>query len=88
MLGVTKYTHRLANHNKVTQQDFFVETAHRKSKGVLILRSISRHSTISHHNQKTDTTAQVYCTLSMYVTPKTISHQNQKPTQCHNCIVL
>ena len=34
--------------------------------------------TISRHNQKTDTTAQLYCTLSTYVTPKTIFHQNQK----------
>ena len=34
--------------------------------------------TISRYIQKTDTTAQLYCTLSMYVTPKTISHQNQK----------
>ncbi len=33
---------------------------------------------ISHYNQKIDTTAQLYCTLSMYITPKTISHQNQK----------
>ena len=53
-------------------QQVFIETAHRKSKGVLILRTFSRH------NQKSDTTAQLYCTLSMYVTPKTISHQNQK----------
>ncbi len=73
-----KYTHRLLDHNKVTQKDFFVETAHKKSKGVLILKTISRHNTISHHNQKTDTTAQVYCTLSTYVTPKIISRQNQK----------
>ncbi len=29
------------------------------------------------HYQKTDTTAQLYCTLSTYVTPKTISYQNQ-----------
>ena len=28
--------------------------------------------------QKTDTTAQLYCTLSTYVTPKTISRQKQK----------
>ncbi len=55
-----------------------VETAHRKSKGVLILRTISCHNTISRHNQKTDTNAQVYCTLSKYVIPKTISNQNQK----------
>jgi hypothetical protein len=61
------YTHWLVDHKKVTQYDFFAETAHRKSKGVLILRTISRH------NQKTDTTAQLYCTLSTYVTPKTIS---------------
>ncbi len=27
---------------------------------------------------KTDTTAQLYCTLSMYVTPKIISRRNQK----------
>ncbi len=37
---------------------------------------------------KNDTTAQLYCTLSTYVTPKTISCQNQKLTQHHNCIVL
>ncbi len=72
MLNVTKCTHRLGDHKKVTQSDFFVETAHRKSKGVLILR------TISHHNQKTETTAQLYCTLSMYVTPKSISYQKKK----------
>jgi hypothetical protein len=43
------------------------------TKGVLILRTISRH------NQKTDTTAQLYCTLSRYVTnKKNISRQNQK----------
>ncbi len=28
--------------------------------------------------EKTDTTAQLYCTLSMYVTPTPISHQNKK----------
>ncbi len=28
--------------------------------------------------QKTDTTAQLYCTLSTYVTPNPISRQNQK----------
>jgi hypothetical protein len=67
-----KYTHWLADHNKVTQYDFFVETAHRKSKDVLILRTISRH------NQKTDTIPQLYCILSTYVTPKTISRKNQK----------
>jgi hypothetical protein len=33
---------------------------------------------ISRYNQKTDTTAQLYCTLSMCVTPKTVSRQNQK----------
>ncbi len=94
VLGLMKYTHRLSDHNKLTQQYFFVETAHRKSKGVLILRTISHHNTISchntisHHNHKTDTTAQVYCTLSTYVIPKIISCQNQKLTQCHNCFVL
>jgi hypothetical protein len=65
VLGLTKYTHRLSDHNKVTQYFFSVEPAHRKSKSVLILRFISCHNTISYHNQKTDTTAQVvYCTLS------------------------
>ncbi len=59
MLGLTKYTHRLADVYEVTQQDFFVETAHRKSKGVLILRTISRR------NKKSDTTAQLYHTLSL-----------------------
>ncbi len=34
--------------------------------------------TISRYNQKTDTTAQLYGTLSMCETPKTISHCNQK----------
>jgi hypothetical protein len=33
---------------------------------------------LSRHNKKNDTTAQLYCTLSTYVTPKTISRQNQK----------
>jgi hypothetical protein len=33
---------------------------------------------LSCHNKKNDTTAQLYRTLSMYVTPKTISCQNQK----------
>ncbi len=33
--------------------------------------------TISRYNQKTDTTAQLYCTLSMCITSKTISRQNQ-----------
>jgi hypothetical protein len=50
-----KYKHWLADQNKVTQEDFFVETVHRKSKGVFVLRTISR--------------------------------QNQKLTQPHNCIV-
>jgi hypothetical protein len=68
-----KYTHWLADNNKVTQYEFMVETVHRRSKGVLILRTISRQ------NQKTDITAQLYCTLSTYLTPKTISRQNQKP---------
>ncbi len=76
------------DHNEVTQEDVFVETAHQESKGVLILRTVSHHNTISCHNKKTDTTAQVYCTLSTYVIPKTISCQNQKLTQHHNCIVL
>ncbi len=40
-------------------------------KHVLILRTISRY------NQKSDTTAQLYCTLSMCVIPKTIFRQNQ-----------
>ena len=34
--------------------------------------------TISRYIQKTDTTAQLYCTLSMCKTPKTISHCKQK----------
>ena len=32
---------------------------------------------LSRHNKKTDTTAQLYCTLSTYV-PKTISRQIKK----------
>jgi hypothetical protein len=55
-----KYTHQLADHNKVTQLEF------------------KRCFHFERHNQKTDTTAQPYCTLSTYVTPKTISCQNQK----------
>ncbi len=39
--------------------------------------------------KKNDTTTQLYCTLSMYVTPKTFSCQNQKKlTQHHNCMEL
>ena len=34
--------------------------------------------TISRYIQKTDTTAQLYCTLSMCKTPKTISQCKQK----------
>ncbi len=34
--------------------------------------------TISRYIQKTDITAQLYCTLSMCKTPKTISHCKQK----------
>jgi hypothetical protein len=34
--------------------------------------------TISRHNSKTNTTAQLYHTLSTYVTQKNISRQNQK----------
>ncbi len=38
--------------------------------------------TISSHNQKTNTTPQLYCTLSTWVCkPKPISHQNQKLTR-------
>ncbi len=33
---------------------------------------------LSRHNKKTDATAQLYCTLSTQVTPKTISRQSQK----------
>jgi hypothetical protein len=70
-----KYTRQLVDHNKVSQYDFFVETC-------------SHYENYFCHNQKTDTTAQPYCTLNMYVTPKTISHQNKKTTQHHNSIVL
>ncbi len=39
--------------------------------------------------KKNDTTAQLYCTLSTYVTPKTISRQNKKKLiQHHNCMEL
>ncbi len=86
VLGLMKYTHQLADHNKVTH--FFLETAHQKSKSVLILSTISRHNTIFRHNQKTDTTAQVYCTLSTYVIPKLFPTRTKKLTQHHNCIVL
>jgi hypothetical protein len=40
-----KYTHRLADHNKVTQ--------YKNSKGVLILRTISRHNQKNWHNRTT-----------------------------------
>ena len=65
VLGLTKYRHRLADHKKVTQQEFFVERC-------------SHFETYSRHNRKTNTTAQLYRTLSTYVTQKTISRQNQK----------
>ncbi len=46
----------------------------------------SGRNNISRHNRKTNTTAQLYCTLSTYVATKTISRQNQKPKpiSCHN----
>ena len=37
---------------------------------------------------KNDTTTQLYCTLSMYVTPKTYPARTKKLTQHHNCMVL
>jgi hypothetical protein len=40
----------------------------------------------SNWNQKTDTTAQLYCTISTYVTPL-FPTRTKKLTQCHNCIV-
>jgi hypothetical protein len=60
-----KYTHRLADHNKVTQLDFFVETC-------------SHFENYFPPEPKTDTIAQLYCTLSTCATPKTISRRNQK----------
>ncbi len=75
------YDPKFTVHNnaiRTSVKSFIYMTAHRKSKGVLILRTISCHNTISRHNQKTDTTAQVYCTLSTYVIPKTIFRQDQK----------
>jgi hypothetical protein len=46
---------------------------------------VFKQNQLSRHNKKTDTTAQLHCTLStydctisLYVTPKTISRQNQK----------
>ncbi len=70
-----KYTHWLADHNKVPNKILFVDT--------------SFHFEIYFPPQpKNDTTAQLYFTLSTYVTPKTISCQNQKNTKHHNCIVL
>jgi hypothetical protein len=60
-----KHIHWLADHNKVTQQDLFVDTC-------------SHFENYFPPQPKTDTTAQLYFTLSMYVTPKTVSRQNQK----------
>ncbi len=54
VLGCIKYTHRLADHNKVTQSDFIVETC-------------SHFENYFPLQPNTDTTAQLYCTLSMYV---------------------
>jgi hypothetical protein len=45
--------------------------------------------TISRQNHKTDTTPQLYCTLSTYVKTKNYFPPEPKNlTQCHNCIVL
>jgi hypothetical protein len=79
ILGTRKnMTKKVFNLNNTIPHSVHLVDPHRKSKGVLILRTISRHNAIFHHNQKTDTTTQLYCTLSTYVTPKTISRQNQK----------
>ncbi len=37
------------------------------TKFVLVLVQVELIRTISHYNQKTDTTAQLYCTLSTYM---------------------
>jgi hypothetical protein len=67
VLGLIKYTHPLADHIKYDNPiRFFCRNV------------FSFWKTISHHNQKTDTTAQLNCTLSTYVTPKTISCQIKK----------
>jgi hypothetical protein len=65
VLGCIKYTHWLADHNKVTQYDFIVEIC-------------SHFENYFPLHPKTDTTAQLYCTLSMCKTPKTTTHCNQK----------
>ncbi len=54
MLGCLKYTHWLADYNKVTQEDFIVETC-------------SHFENYFPLQPRADTTAQLYCTLSMYV---------------------
>ncbi len=41
-------------------------------------KKIRTKLTFPPQQQKNDTTAQWYCTLSTYVTPKTISQQNKK----------
>ena len=77
VLGLMRYTHRLANHNKVTQKDFFVETcSHFKNyflpqpknwhnrTTVLYTKNIRNTRNYSRQNQKTNTTPQLYCTLS------------------------
>ncbi len=78
VLGLMKYTHWLADHNKVPNPiRFFVETC----------SHFENYFTPQPKNWHNRTTV-LYITLSTYVTPKTISRQNKKLTQHHNCIVL
>ena len=112
VLGLMKYTHRLADHNKVdnpiriqkvfsfwelfpaTTKNWHNRTTVLYTKYVCNTKNYFPPKPKKEENsdwtrkfctkltfppqQKNDTTNQLYCTLSMYVTPKTISRQNQK----------
>ncbi len=64
--------------------NIFEERSHMYEKKISYVQEENSNSTRNLYKltfppqQKNDTTPQLYCTLSMYVTPKTISFQNQK----------
>ncbi len=81
--GVVIFSGGLKNIAGQMTVPFFSKNWH-NSLTVLYTKLYITPKTISRRNQKTNTTPQLYCTLSTWVcTTKPISHQNQKLTR-HN----
>ena len=76
VLGLMKYAHRLADHNKVTQLEFFVETCSHFENFFLPQPK-------NWHNRTT-----VLYTKYIRNAKKLFPARTKKLTQHHNCIVL